>query len=100
MIDTNKNDLSIDGGDIIDIFGSKVAEKEKIKIENTNSSIDVLQRKKAGIESLPEIDEKLITKQETTSAKVDFKKQDNLTELIMFVNEISRILKSELKNFE
>lgn len=99
MRDTSKNDLSIDDSDIIDIFGGKVAEKEKIKKENTDSSPKVTERKKDVIDPFPEIDEKLIEKQEMVIEKPDFKKEDNISELIIFVNEISKILKSELKKF-
>lgn len=99
MRDTSKNDLSIDVSDIIDTFGGKVAEKESIKKENTHSPPKVTECKKDGIATLPELDEKLIEKQEMTIEKPDFKKEDNISELIIFVNEISKILKSELKKF-
>lgn len=78
----------IDNSDIIDIFGAK-----DLKKENIIKSSPEGEGEKDKINNTPAVpDEQLIE-------KPDFKKEDNISELIILVNEISGILKSELKKF-
>lgn len=92
MINSEKDDLSIDKGDLIDIFAADVAEKEKFKTNTPDSSPKTTEQKKGDIINLPE------TKNQSTE-KPDFKKEETISELILLVNEISGVLKSELKKF-
>jgi hypothetical protein len=89
MKNQDKDETSINGRDIIDIFGSAIAEKTELKKINAGSPI----------EPLPEIDVDLISQKEKSVEKPDFKNENNLAELITFANEEAGILKKELKKY-
>jgi len=98
MKNTDKDETSINGGDIIDIFGDAGAEKTEVKKGNAGSPAVETKLGNDGIESLPEIDGNLIRQEEKSFEKPDFKNENNLAELITLINEESGVLRKELKN--
>ncbi len=95
----NKDDMSIDKGDLIDVFSDMIAEKKNSNKEKIDF---VIEETKDTVSKTPahlNVSENQIEQKSTNIEKIDFQKEQNITELIILVNEISNVLKSELKNF-
>ncbi|MBP7791666.1 MAG: hypothetical protein KA120_01230 [Candidatus Goldbacteria bacterium] len=99
MKNLDKDETSINGGDIIDIFGDAGAEKTEVKKGKAGSPAVETKLENNGIESFPEIDGNLIRRDEKSFEKPDFKNENNLAELITLINEKSGVLKKELKKY-
>lgn len=99
MNSVDKNGMSINKDDMIDIFSGSVEKNNKTETEKEKlSSVNMVSGPKdAEIKSLPDLNPDMLKRKEATPFKIQ--NQDGIVEIISVVNEITNILKSELKKF-
>jgi len=76
-----------------------VTEKKNDSKGNANSAVEETKRKEVEIKAPSDIVANQVEQKVTNIEKMDFQNEPNITELIRLVNEVSSILKTELKNF-
>jgi len=99
MSSVDKNGMSIDKDDMIDIFGGPVEKNNKTetKKEKPVSVNMVSGPEDTEIKSLSDLNPDMIEKKDAVPFKIQ--NQDGIVEIFVLVNEITNILKTELKKF-